>query len=148
MIKNVSLGLGPSMGPMGFGAHGPWGPRALGPHGPGGKPALANHDLAPAESGRTRLKSLKYEDEARRYPAENPKIVQNRRIPKTKSKPKETRGVNLNRSNFLPQGGLPGGGSLGGSRELFGLPIWRKTLRIRPWGYFFHTAFDFDTPGP
>ena len=36
-----------------------------------------------------------------------------------------------------PQGGSPGGGPRGGSGELFGLPIWRKNLRIRPRGYFF-----------
>ena len=38
--------------------------------------------------------------------------------------------------------GSPGGGEggdrrQGGSGELFGLPIWRKSIRIRPRGYFF-----------
>ena len=50
-----------------------------------------------------------------------------------------------NRSNFLPPGGSqggfpggePGGGPSGGSGELFGLPVGRKNLRIRPRGYFF-----------
>ena len=37
----------------------------------------------------------------------------------------------------VPRGGSPRGGPQGGSGELFGLPIWRKNLRIRPWGYFF-----------
>ena len=37
----------------------------------------------------------------------------------------------------VPRGWSPGGGPRGGSRELFGLPTWRKNLRIRPWGYFF-----------
>ena len=36
-----------------------------------------------------------------------------------------------------PQGGSPQGGPRGGSGELFGLPIWRKNLRIRPQGYLF-----------
>ena len=36
-----------------------------------------------------------------------------------------------------PQGGVPRGGPRGGSGELFGLPTWRKNLRIRPRGYFF-----------
>ena len=33
---------------------------------------------------------------------------------------------------FFPRGEVPGG-----SRDLFGLPIWRKNLRTRPRGYFF-----------
>ena len=37
-----------------------------------------------------------------------------------------------------PQGGVPRGGiPWGGSGELFGLPTWRKNLRIRPQGYLF-----------
>ena len=39
---------------------------------------------------------------------------------------------------FFPRGAPRGDPeSPGGSRELFGLPIWRKNLRIRPRGYFF-----------
>ena len=38
---------------------------------------------------------------------------------------------------FFPRGAPRGGNPQGGSGELFGLPTWRKDLRIRPWGYFF-----------
>ena len=54
-------------------------------------------------------------------------------------------------SKKFPKGTFIGpreGGSLGGSGELFGLPIWRKKSKDKTPGVFFHAAFDFDTPGP
>ena len=60
-------------------------------------------------------------------------------------------GVIFKLKYFSSPGELPGGvprGSRGGSRELFGLPIWRKKSKDKTLGVFFHAAFDFDTPGP